>query len=88
MDRNIGAATKLRYLANSVQPSLLRNGKVGTKRQSIFIKMKPSEAALLRMHLLTCYCNSTLTNVRNRDSLNCGPQVSESNLDSRQTYAP
>ena len=38
MDRNIGAATKLRYLANSVQPSLLRNGKVGTKRQSIFIK--------------------------------------------------
>ena len=38
MDRNIGAATKLRYLANSVQPSLLRNGKVGTKRHSIFIK--------------------------------------------------
>ena len=38
MDRKIGAATKLRYLANSVQPSLLRNGKVGTKRHSIFIK--------------------------------------------------
>ena len=39
MDRNIGAATKLRYLANSVQPSLLRNGKVGTKRHSIFIRI-------------------------------------------------
>ena len=38
MDRNIGAATKLRYLANSVQPSLLRNGKVGTKRHSISTK--------------------------------------------------